>query len=187
MDSLIATARSNKVATCLGVQDFSQLRKDYGKEQADVIMNITGNILSGQVTGDTAKQLSERFGKIMQDRESLSINRSDTSISRSKQLESAVPPSKISALSSGEFVGMVADDPDNKIELKTFHCEILNDHDALKHEQGSYKEIPVIRKLDNAMVQRNYLQIKQDVQDIIQSEMERVLSDPGLSHLLIKK
>ena len=187
MDSLIATARSNKVATCLGVQDFSQLRKDYGKEQADVIMNITGNIVSGQVTGDTAKQLSERFGKIMQDRESLSINRSDTSISRSKQLESAVPPSKISALSSGEFVGMVADDPDNKIELKTFHCEILNDHDALKQEQDSYKEIPVIRKLDNAMVQRNYLQIKQDIQDIIQAEMERVLSDPGLSHLVIKK
>ncbi len=187
MDSLIATARSNKVATCLGVQDFSQLRKDYGKEQADVIMNITGNIVSGQVTGDTAKQLSERFGKIMQDRESLSINRSDTSISRSKQLESAVPPSKISALSSGEFVGMVADDPDNKIELKTFHCEILNDHEALKQEQESYKEIPVIRKLDNVMVHRNYLQIKQDVQDIIQSEMERLLNDPGLVGTIIKK
>jgi TusA-related sulfurtransferase len=187
MDSLIATARSNKVATCLGVQDFSQLRKDYGKEQADVIMNITGNIVSGQVTGDTAKQLSERFGKIMQDRESLSINRSDTSISRSKQLEAAIPPSKISALSSGEFVGMVADDPDCKIELKSFHCSILNNHAALKQEQDNYEEIPVIRKLDNAMVQRNYLQIKQDVQEIIQAEMERVLSDPGLRHLVIKK
>lgn len=187
MDSLIATARSNKVATCLGVQDFSQLRKDYGKEQADVIMNITGNIVSGQVTGDTSKQLSERFGKIMQDRESLSINSQDTSISRSKQLEAAIPPSKISALSSGEFVGMVADDPDCKIELKSFHCEILNNHEVLKQEQENYKEIPVIRKLDNAMVQRNYLQIKQDVQEIIQSELERVLSDPGLSHLVIKK
>ncbi len=187
MDSLIATARSNKVATCLGIQDFSQLRKDYGREQADVIMNITGNIISGQVTGDTAKQLSERFGKIMQDRESLSINASDTSISRSKQLESAVPPSNISALSSGEFVGMVADDPDCKIDLKAFHCEILNDHAALKKEQDSYKDIQVIRKLDNTMVQRNYLQIKQDVQDIIQSEMEKLLNDPGKSHLIIKK
>jgi len=187
MDSLIATARSNKVATCLGIQDFSQLRKDYGREQADVIMNITGNIVSGQVTGDTAKQLSERFGKIMQDRESLSINASDTSISRSKQLESAVPPSKISALSSGEFVGMVADDPDCKIDLKTFHCEILNDHAALKKEQGAYKDIQIIRKLDNTMVQRNYLQIKQDVQDIIQSEMERLLNDPGLTHLVVRK
>jgi len=187
MDSLIATARGNKVATCLGIQDFSQLRKDYGREQADVIMNITGNIIVGQVTGDTARQLSERFGKIMQDRESLSINSADTSISRSKQLESAVPPSKISALSSGEFVGMVADDPDCKIDLKTFHCEILNDHDALKKEQDAYNDIQVIRKLDNTMVQRNYLQIKQDVQDIIQSEMERLLNDPGLNHLVVRK
>ncbi len=187
MDSLIATARSNKVSTCLGVQDFSQLRKDYGREQADVIMNITGNLVAGQVTGDTAKQLSERFGKIMQDRESYSINSGDTSISRSKQLEAAIPPSKISALSSGEFVGMVADDPDNRIDLKTFHCEIINDHEALKREEETYKEIEVIRKLDGNMVQRNYFQIKQDVQDIIQSEMERLLNDPGLAHLVIKK
>jgi hypothetical protein len=187
MDSLIATARSNKVATCLGIQDFSQLRKDYGREQADVIMNITGNIVSGQVTGDTAKQLSERFGKIMQDRESLSINSGDTSISRSKQLESAVPPSKISSLSSGEFVGMVADDPDCKIELKTFHCEIVNDHEALKKEEDNYQEIAVIRKIDNAIVQRNYLQVKQDIQEIMQSELERLLNDPGLAYLVLKK
>ncbi len=187
MDSLIATARSNKVSTCLGIQDFSQLRKDYGREQADVIMNITGNIVSGQVTGDTAKQLSERFGKIMQDRESYSINSGDTSISRSKQLEAAIPPSKISGLSSGEFVGMVADNPDCKIDLKAFHCEIINDHDSLKSEEQNYQEIEVIRKLDSGMVQRNYFQIKQDIQDIIQSEMERLLNDPGLSHLVVKK
>jgi len=187
IDSLIATARSNKVATTLGVQDFSQLRKDYGKEQADVIMNITGNIISGQVTGDTAKQLSERFGKIMQDRASYSINSADTSVSHSTQLEAAIPPSKIAALSSGEFVGMVADDPTEKIELKAFHCQILNDHEALKNEQDRYKEIPVVRKLDNAIVQKNYLQIKQDVQDVINSEMERILSDPGLEHLVIRK
>jgi hypothetical protein len=187
MDSLIATARSNKVATTLGVQDFSQLRKDYGKEQADVLMNITGNIISGQVTGDTAKQLSERFGKIMQDRASYSINSSDTSLSRSTQLELAIPQSTISALSSGEFVGMIADDPFQKIELKAFHCEIINNHEELKKEQDKYEEIPVIRKIDNSMVQRNYLQIKQDVQDIINSEMERVLHDPELKHLVIKK
>ncbi len=187
VDSLIATARSNKVSTCLGIQDFSQLRKDYGREQVDVIMNITGNIISGQVTGDTAKQLSERFGKIMQDRESYSINSGDTSISRSKQLEEAIPPSKISGLSSGEFVGMVADNPDCKIDLKAFHCEIINDHDSLKREEQNYKDIEVIRKLDSGMVQRNYFQIKQDIQDIIQSEMERLLNDPGLSHLVVKK
>lgn len=187
MDSLIATARSNKVSTCLGVQDFSQLRKDYGREQADVIMNITGNIISGQVTGDTAKQLSERFGKIMQDRESISINSSDTSISRSRQLEAAVPPSKISSLSSGEFVGMTADDPQCRIRLKTFHCEIVNDHEALRKEEESYKEIPPVRKLDNAMIQQNFSQIRRDVQDIIFSEMQRLLQDPALSYLIVKK
>jgi len=187
MDSLIATARSNKVATCLGIQDFSQLRKDYGREQADVIMNITGNIIAGQVTGDTAKQLSERFGKIMQDRESLSINSNDTSISRSKQLDSAVPASKIASLSSGEFVGMVADDPISKIELKTFHCEIQNDHAALKKEEDAFMDIEPVRKIDQGIVQRNYEQVKQDVQEIIQSEIEALLADPARAHLVVRK
>jgi YWFCY motif protein/type IV secretory system conjugative DNA transfer VirD4/TraG family protein len=171
MDSLIATARSNKVATTIGVQDFSQLKKDYGKDQADVIMNITGNIISGQVSGETAKQLSERFGRIMQDRSSLSINSSDTSINLSKQLDNAIPPSKISSLSSGEFVGIVADDPDQKIELKGFHCSIINDHETLKTEQENYKPISVVRKVTNMMVQKNYLQIKRDVENLVNDEM----------------
>jgi hypothetical protein len=183
----ISTGRSNLISTCLGIQDASQLRKDYGREQADVIMNITGNMAVGQVSGDTAKSVSEKIGRIMQDRESLSINRSDTSISRSKQLEAAVPPSRISALSSGEFVGMVADNPDCKIELKAFHCEIVNDHAALKKEIDDYVPLPEVRKINGAIVERNYLQIKQDILDIIELEMERLLSDPGLMHLVIKK
>jgi hypothetical protein len=187
MDSLIATARSNKVATTLGIQDFSQLKKDYGRDQADVIMNITGNIISGQVTGETAKQLSERFGKIMQDRSSVSINRTDTSVSHSKQLDAAIPPSKISSLSSGEFVGMVADDPDNKIELKIFHSSILNDHEALKKEQQGYKPIPVVRQINSSIVQKNYLQIKQEIEDMVNAEMERIMGDPGMVGMILKK
>lgn len=187
IDSLIATARSNKVATTLAVQDFSQLKKDYGKDMADVIMNITGNIISGQVTGETAKQLSERFGKIMQDRSSVSINRTDTSISRSKQLDSAIPASTIATLSSGEFVGMVADDPDCKIELKSFHCEILNDHTSLKKEQQNYKPMPIIRKVENGMIKRNYLSIKQDVEDLVEAEMGRLMDDPEVNGLIVKK
>ena len=114
MDSLIATARSNKVSTALAVQDFSQLKKDYGAEQADVITGIVGNIISGQVTGSTAKTLSENFGKISQQKDSMSINSSDTSITRSTQLDYAIPASKIATLSSGEFVGVVADNPEQK-------------------------------------------------------------------------
>lgn len=150
-------------------------------------MNITGNIISGQVTGETAKQLSDRFGKIMQDRASFSINRTDTSISRSKQLESAIPASKIAGLSSGEFVGMVADDPDCKIELKAFHCEIQNNHEALRTEQEAYKPLPMVRQVDNGMIQRNYLQIKQDVEDLVAAETERMLGDPALAGLVVKK
>lgn len=123
----------------------------------------------------------------MQDRESLSINSDDTSISRSKQLEAAVPPSKIATLSSGEFVGMVADNPDCKIELKTFHSKIINDHQALLKEEANYTEIPHVRKLDHSIIQRNYLQIKQEIQDIVNSEMERLLDAPTQSHLVIKK
>ncbi|MNV18809.1 Type IV secretory system Conjugative DNA transfer [compost metagenome] len=175
MDSLIATARSNKVSTTLGIQDLSQLRMDYGKEQADVIMGIVGNIISGQVTGDTAKLLSERIGRIMQDRQSLSINRNDTSISKSKQLEAAVPASKIAALSSGEFVGMVADTPDQKITLKAFHCEIQNDHDALKQEEDSYKPIPVISKVGQELVLNNYNLIREDIKEIIDAEIQKLI------------
>jgi hypothetical protein len=176
IDSLIATARSNKVATCLGLQDFSQLKKDYGNDQAQVIMNIAGNIISGQVTGETAKSLSERFGKIIQVKESVSINRSDTSISKSGQLDFAVPASKIAALSSGEFVGMVADDPNQKIKLKTFHCEIVNDHEWLKSEQTSFAELPVLVHVDHKMITENYFRIKMEIEDLIESEIETLLS-----------
>ena len=183
----IATGRSNKIGVCLGIQDASQLRKDYGREQAEVIMSTVGNIIAGQVTGDTAKQLSERIGKIMQDRQSMSINSGDTSISKSKQLESAVPASRIAALSSGEFVGMVADIPDQKISLKAFHGEIVNDFEALNREEATYVSIPVIRLVTSSMVQKNYLQIKQDVKDIVQSEVQRMMGDPSLAHLVIRK
>jgi len=167
IDNLIATARSNKVAVTLAVQDYSQLKKDYGREQAEVILNIVGNIVFGQVTGDTAKQLSERFGKINQEKESISINSQDTSVSKSTQLDYAIPASKIASLSSGEFVGMVADDPDNKISLKTFHNEIQNDHEAIRNEEQSYLAIPEVRDIDQATILSNYQQIKDDIKIIL--------------------
>jgi hypothetical protein len=187
IDNLIATARSNKVATTIAVQDYSQLKNEYSREQAEVILNIMGNVISGQVSGETAKFLSERFGRIMQDRESISINSNDTSISKSQQLEQAIPASTIASLSSGEFVGMVADNPDEIINLKAFHCKIMNDHRASADESKRYEEIPEIRKVDNAIVQRNYQQIKQEVQDIIESEMEKILNDPARENMVVKK
>ncbi|MES2277119.1 MAG: conjugal transfer protein MobC [Bacteroidota bacterium] len=171
IDSLIATARSNKVATTLAVQDFSQLKKDYGAEQADVITGIVGNIISGQVTGDTAKKLSENFGKIVQDKNSLTINSSDTSISKATQLDYAIPASKIAALSSGEFVGMVADNPEQEIELKMFHSRIQNDHEALAKEEAAYKPIPVVELVSEEMVRETYAQIKVDIAELFKKEL----------------
>lgn len=177
IDSLIATARSNKVATTLAVQDYSQLKKDYGRDQAEVIMNIVGNVISGQVVGDTAKFLSERFGKIVQERTSVSINRTDTSVSRSTQLDAAIPASKIASLSSGEFVGMVADDPDQKIQLKVFHSEILNDHAALKREEENYVPLPSVRTVSPDEIQQNYQRIKEDIQYIIYDRLGNINSN----------
>jgi len=106
LDNLIATARSNKVAVCLGFQDFSQLVRDYGDKEAKVVMNTVGNIFSGQVVGETAKQLSERFGKVLQERQSISINRQDVSTSINTQMDSLIPPSKISGLTQEIDVGI---------------------------------------------------------------------------------
>ncbi|WP_297338465.1 conjugal transfer protein MobC [Algoriphagus sp.] len=186
IDSLIATARSNQVATTLGVQDYSQLKKDYGREQAEVIMNTVGNIISGQVLGDTAKQISDRIGKINQARRSLSINSGDTSISHSTQLELAVPPSTISQLSSGQFVGVVTDDSTQKIDLKAFHCEIQNDHQALAKEQKCYQPIPAVRKLREEEVMENYRRIKSEVNQLIKEELDRMLDTPALTGLIIR-
>lgn len=164
IDNLMATARSNKVATTLGIQDFSQLKKDYGKDQADVIMNIAGNIISGQVTGDTAKFLSDRFGKIIQYRSSLSINRHDTSVSRSYQLDSAIPVSKISILSSGEFVGTVADNPDELMHHKIFHCLAIDK--LFKKNHLTCNQNPTIHKLEKIKENDIYFQIRQDIINI---------------------
>ena len=179
--------RGNSIANILALQDLSQLRKEYGRDQADVIMNITGNIISGQGTGDTAKQLSERFGKIMQDRQSLSINRADTSISRSKQLDSAVPASKIAGLSSGFFVGMVADNPDQRIALKTFHSEILNHHERLKQEMNNYKPLPKVRNITDQQIQLTFEKIKDEAESIANAVIEKMMNDPELESRIVRK
>jgi hypothetical protein len=160
------------------MQDVSQLRKDYGGDEAAVIMNIAGNIISGQVSGDTAKQLSERFGKIIQVKESISINRMDTSVSKAAHLDFAVPASKIAALSAGEFVGMVADDPGQKIKLKAFNCEIVQDSSSLQQQQGNSRPIPVNSNVTPKMVSDNYFSIKTEIENLIHEEIELLLNTP---------
>ncbi len=140
-----------------------------------MITGVVGNIISGQVTGTTAKTLSENFGKIAQQKDSMSINSSDTSVTKSTQMDYAIPASKIATLSSGEFVGVVADNPEQKIKLKMFHSEIQNDHRAIADEEQGYVSIPVVKKVTEHDVQENYLKIKREVEEL----MDIVLSVNG--------
>ena len=188
LDNLIATARSNKVGVLLGFQDFSQLTRDYGEKESKVIQNTVGNIFSGQVVGETAKTLSERFGKVLQQRQSVSINRQDVSTSINTQLDSLIPASKIANLSQGTFVGAVADNFDERIEQKIFHAEIVVDYTKISAEEKAYQKIPVINDFKDRngndimmqQIQRNYDQIKADAQAIINEEMRRIKNDPEL-------
>lgn len=194
LDNLIATARSNKVAVCLGFQDFSQLVRDYGDKEAKVVINTVGNIFSGQVVGETAKTLSERFGKVLQKRQSISINRQDVSTSINTQMDSLIPPSKISGLTQGMFVGSVSDNFTERIEQKIFHAEIVVDTDKVKQEESHYQPIPIINNFKDAdgndcmkqAIQDNYNQIKEDVKQIVKDELERIANDENLKHLIQK-
>ena len=194
LDNLIATARSNKVAVCLGFQDFSQLVRDYGDKEAKVVINTVGNIFSGQVVGETAKTLSERFGKVLQKRQSISINRQDVSTSINTQMDSLIPPSKISGLTQGMFVGSVSDNFNERIEQKIFHAEIVVDTDKVKREESHYQPIPIINDFKDAngndcmkqAIQDNYNQIKEDVKQIVKDELERIAADENLKHLIQK-
>lgn len=192
LDNLIATARSNKVAVCLGFQDYSQLIRDYGDKESKVIQNTVGNIFSGQVVGDTAKNLSERFGKVLQKRQSMTINRQDKSTSISTQMDSLIPASKIANLTQGMFVGAVSDNFDERIEQKIFHAEIVVDNAKVAAETKAYQKIPAVASFVNSegedimteTIDANYKQIKADVSEIVKVEIERIKADENLKHLV---
>ena len=192
LDNLIATARSNKVAVCLGFQDFSQLTRDYGDKESKVIQNTVGNVFSGQVVGETAKTLSERFGKVLQQRQSMTINRNDKSTSISTQMDSLIPASKISNLTQGMFVGAVSDNFDERIDQKIFHAEIVVDSVKVSAEMKAYLSIPVIVEFTDEegkdtlkeTIEENYKRVKREVLNLVGKETERIKSDPSLSHLI---
>ena len=195
LDNLIATARSNRVAVCLGFQDFSQLERDYGDKEAKVIFNTVGNIFSGQVVGDTARTLSDRFGKIVQLRESQSVSNENITHSTNTQLDALIPPSKISNLTQGMFVGSVADNVDQPLPQKIFHARIELDSAAIQAEERCFVPIPQISSfLDEEgtdrmeeIIRENYYRIKEEVVQIVEREIRRIESDPDLVGLLPKK
>ena len=192
LDNLIATARSNKVAVCLGFQDFSQLTRDYGDKESKVIQNTVGNVFSGQVVGETAKTLSERFGKVLQQRQSMTINRNDKSTSISTQMDGLIPASKISNLTQGMFVGTVSDNFDERIDQKIFHAEIVVNRAKVSAEMKAYQSIPVVVGFTNEegsdnlkeTIEANYRKVKEEILSLVDLEIMRIKNDPKLAHLI---
>lgn len=169
------------------------MKRDYGDKEAAVVMNTVGNIFSGQVVGETAKNLSERFGKVVQERRSITYTMQDVNRTFNTQLDALIPASKISTLTQGMFVGAVSDNFGERIEQKIFHAEIVVDADKVEEETAAYEPIPLITDFRNdtpdkskmkAAIQFNYNQVKQDVKDIVAKELDRIRRDPALRHLL---
>ncbi|CCH57587.1 putative mobilization protein (plasmid) [Fibrisoma limi BUZ 3] len=190
LHNLINTARSNRISTCLGIQDKSQLKQQYGDKEAEVMWSTIGNIFAGQVLGETAKDLSSRFGKIRQQSRSVSINERDTNISLSERMEPMIPESKISTLSQGSFVGSVADNIDQQVKLKTFHGQLVVEPDMLNQLKNLAK-IPVRPEMEkytdqemNQLVADNFKEVKRDIKALVEAELNRLSNDPSLQHLV---
>jgi len=189
LDNLIATARSNKVSTLLGLQDLTQLIRDYGDKEAKAIFNTIGNIFSGQVVGETAKNLSSRFGKNVQQRQSFNVTEKETTTNFSTAMDSVIPESKISNLSQGWFVGSIADNFDATIKQKIFHAQIVVDKEMID-ELSKLPEIPALKAYENLsdkqvqeMMNEQFKQVKTEVTNLIKTELDAIRQGPN-SHLL---
>lgn len=190
LSGVIETGRSNEIAVTVGIQDKSQIKKMYGDKEADNIWNIIGNIFTGQVLGETAKDLSTRFGKIRQISKSVSINEKDTNVSLSERMEPLIPESKIASLSQGSFAGAVADNFDQKLSQKTFHGELMVEDEMLKQLKNlkSIPTLPGFKDLSDDEVDKivtdNFKQVKMEIKELVADELYRISNDPNLSHLV---
>jgi hypothetical protein len=174
-ENLIATARSNKVAFVMGLQELTQFNQQYGKDTAATMVSVVGNVLSGSVRNkDTLEWLERLLGKSKQIGEGLSIDRNKTSTSLNEKLEALIPAGKIASLNSGEMVGVIAADAQEKytgqFETSAINCRINLDMEAIKREEKGYKALPSFYdfsgKLDEKLRQ-NFNHISQEIQEMV--------------------
>ena len=184
IDNVIATARSNKVAVVLGLQEIPQLRQFYKKEVADTISAIIGNILSGSARDkNTLDWLEKMFGKIKQKTYSQSISNQGTTTSINEKMDNMIPAGKIAALRTGEMVGMIAGSEENNSEeykSSAISGKINLDMKAIKEEEENYVKMPTYysfidktgkdRKEETLMA--NYRRITKEVELIIKENIK---------------
>jgi len=181
VENLIATARSNQVAVILGLQELPQFRQQYGKETAETINSVIGNILSGSVRHkETLDWLERLFGKVKQTGESLTIDRTRTSTGLNERLEPLIPAGKIASLQTGEVVGLIARDiPENdrftgEYNSSAVHCRINLDLEAIRREETNYPRMPVYYDFRGKTEERlfdNFNKINEQVNEMVQKIM----------------
>lgn len=155
IDRTINTARSNFVAVLLGYQDNTQLIRDYGEAQANVIINTPGNFFSGQVQGTTAEMVSKFFGKKIQHRNSRSVSDSSPSLTIAEQMEEIFPANKIANLSQGHIIGKITDNFDQQVKNKLFSCTI--DTDAIKVDESDFIDLPIVSHFPKTEAPQEYV------------------------------
>ena len=175
VENLVSTARSNKVAVLLGLQELPQLKQLQGKDTATTMTAVMGNVLSGSVRNkETLEWLERMFGKKKQLGESISVDRTRTSVSLSEKYEPLIPAGKIANLQTGDMVGVLALDADTtydgKFKTANIHCRISLDMKAIAHEERNYQQLPQFydfKGQKEKVLLENFLQIRKEVDDII--------------------
>ena len=190
IDRLIGTARSNKVSVALGFQELPQLEADYGKVGMQKIITTVGNVISGSARSkETLEWLSsDIFGKVVQLKKGVTIDRDKTSINLNENMDSLVPASKISDMPTGWICGQTARDfvqtktgSDGSMniqeseEFKTskFYCKTDFDMKEIKKEEAGYIPLPKFytfksRDERERILYKNFVQVGEDVKEMIQ-------------------
>ena len=189
IDRLIGTARSNKVSVALGFQELPQLEADYGKVGMQKIITTVGNVVSGSARSkETLEWLSsDIFGKVVQLKKGVTIDRDKTSINLNENMDSLVPASKISDMPTGWICGQTARDfvqtkvgPNGSMniqeseEFKTskFFCKTDFDMTESKKEEQNYIPLPKFYKFKSRdererILYKNFVQVGEDVKAMI--------------------
>lgn len=176
IDKLIATARSRKVAVVLGLQELPQLIAGYGRETSDTITSVIGNIVSGAVRKkETLNWLQQIFGKVKQQRQGMSIDRSKTTVSLNEQMDFLIPESKISNLQQGEIVAQIVGEDskfDGQHKSGSYNCKVNLDMKEIADEEKKYRVPPkyynfVTDEKREKHLKANYLKIKNDIKMLV--------------------
>ena len=191
IDRLIGTARSNKVSVALGFQELPQLEADYGKVGMQKIITTVGNVVSGSARSkETLEWLSsDIFGKVVQLKKGVTIDRDKTSINLNENMDSLVPASKISDMPTGWICGQTARDfvktktgrkgamniqESEEFQTSKFFAKTDFDMKAVKEEEAGYQPLPKFytfksRDERERILYKNFVQVGEDVKAMIKT------------------